>query len=396
MSAEHRIDILKVLVADDEPGIRHSIKRALKNYTFEMPVLERVVSFEVQDVDSGEAALELLEKEPQDLLLLDYKMGGMTGLEVLERVHKQPHEMLALMVTAFATIETAVRATKSGAFDFIAKPFTPEELRDTVRKAAGHLIARRRARELADEKRRVRFDFIRVLGHELKAPLGAIESFLRILEDHAAGDDLTSYDEIVKRCLRRALGMRKLISDLLDMTRIESGEKQRELGEQDLVAIAKETIETHSASAAERRIKLQLDAPARIMMQGDPSELEIVLGNLVSNAIKYNKDDGTVDVRLREDEDRVRLDVTDTGIGMKPEDAARLFGDFVRIKNKDTRNILGSGLGLSIVKKIATLYGGDVSVQSSEGEGSTFTVVLQTQPQSEAAQSAAPQSEANG
>jgi DNA-binding NtrC family response regulator len=137
MSAEHRIDILKVLVADDEPGIRHSIKRALKNYTFEMPVLERVVSFEVQDVDSGEAALELLEKEPQDLLLLDYKMGGMTGLEVLEKLHKQPHDMLVIMITAFATIETAVRATKSGAFDFIAKPFTPDG-------AASDTVARRR------------------------------------------------------------------------------------------------------------------------------------------------------------------------------------------------------------------------------------------------------------
>ncbi|MBU1238930.1 histidine kinase, partial [Myxococcota bacterium] len=108
-----------------------------------------------------------------------------------------------------------------------------------------------------------------------------------------------------------------------------------------------------------------------------PSEMEIVFNNLVSNAVKYNRDQGQVRVSLTHDgADAVRISVMDTGLGMEPEDCARLFNEFVRIKNDETRNIPGSGLGLSIVKKLAHLYGGEVSVTSVPGEGSTFTVVL--------------------
>ena len=111
-------------------------------------------------------------------------------------------------------------------------------------------------------------------------------------------------------------------------------------------------------------------------MTADRGEIEIILNNLVSNAVKYNRDGGRVDVTLAREGPAVTIRVADTGIGMTQEEAAKLFADFVRIKNAKTRNILGSGLGLSTVKKLAMLYHGDVRVESQPGVGSTFTVVL--------------------
>ena len=128
-------------------------------------------------------------------------MPGISGLEVLDRLAGRETDMLTIMITAYASIETAVSATKRGAYDFLAKPFTPDELKSTIRKAAARLILAKQARRLAEEKRRVRFEFIRVLGHELKAPLNAVAGYLDILQNHQLGSDLAAYDELVARSL---------------------------------------------------------------------------------------------------------------------------------------------------------------------------------------------------
>jgi two-component system, sensor histidine kinase and response regulator len=383
------VDTLRVLVVDDEAGMRHAVTRALRPFKVHLPAVEGEVNFEVEQASSGEEALALVAARPFDLLLLDHKMGGMSGIDVLDALSKQDRDLLVVMVTAFATLETAVRATKSGAYDFLAKPFTPDELRETVRKATSHLIAQRQARKLAAERRRVRFEFISVLGHELKAPLAAIEGYLNILRDHALGAELESYDAAVHRCLVRCEGMRKLIADLLDLTRIESGQRKREIAQVDLREVARQAIETVRPAAQEQQIAIDLQGPEQVCLLADRGELEIILNNLLSNAVKYNHAGGRVDVRLTTDDGRVTLAVSDTGIGLTPEEAAKLFNDFVRVRNDKTRNILGSGLGLSVVKKLALLYGGDVAVTSTPDVGSTFTVVLQRDHKAPAVEHAA-------
>ncbi len=370
------MDTLRVLVVDDELGMRHSIRRALRNFTVHFPEIDGETQFAVSEADSGERALELLGNETFDLMLLDHKMGGMTGLDVLEAVRPQEHDMLIIMITAFATIETAVRATKTGAYDFIAKPFTPDELKVTVEKAAAHLLTQRQAKRLAEEKRRIRFDFIRVLGHELKAPLAAIEDYLRLLCDRVAGDQVEAYDHMIERALIRAGGMRKLIVDLLDLTRIESGQKRREITQVDAEEAAQAALDGVRAAAQERGISLDLQTAGTCTLRGDRGEIEIVLNNLVSNAVKYNRDDGQVGVELHGDDTWLKISVRDTGIGMTAEEAGKLFNDFVRIKNDKTRDIEGSGLGLSIVRKIAQLYQGKAVAESEPGAGSCFTVTL--------------------
>lgn len=368
--------ILRLLVVDDEAGMRMGVRRALRGFQTETDDTGTVVGLTVDEADSGEQAIELIQSAPPDIVLLDHRMGGITGLDVLNWMEQNSPDVIAIMITAYASLENAISATKKGAFDFLPKPFTPAELKVAVRQAVKHVLALREARELAEEKKRVRFQFISVLAHELKAPLGAIEGYLYLLQDGTAMKDPATLTRVVERSLVRLQGMRKLIFDLLDLTRIESGEKKRELVPVDIVAAAVNSRETMLPDAQARGISIRLESPEQLFITGDRGEIEIILNNLISNAVKYNRDNGAVTVRLSESSDEVTLTVSDTGIGMSEEERERLFGEFVRIKNDKTRNILGSGLGLNIVKRIAALYDGRVSVESTPDVGSTFTVAL--------------------
>ena len=376
------MDKLRVMVVDDEPGMRLGVKRVLRDLVVRMPEVDQPVGFEIEEYEDGKSALERIEYAPPDLLLLDHRLPDITGMDILDRVRAaDDSDMLVIMITAYASIETALSAAKRGAYDFLAKPFTPDELTAAVRKAAGRLIVQREAKRLAEEKRQVRFQFISVLAHELKAPLNAVEGYLRLINDRSLGDDLDAYSEMIARSLVRVDGMRKLIFDLLDMTRIESGQKTRSFEEFDVRELAEEIVETYRMEAADRDIAIEMHADAPVPIVADRGEIKMVISNLVSNAIKYNRDGGRVEVALRKPDDRIEIEVADTGIGMEPGDIDKLFGDFVRIRNAKTKDILGSGLGLSTVKKITTLYDGDVSVASEPGKGSTFTVTLPAAPE---------------
>jgi len=365
--------VLHVVMVDDEEPLCRGVKRIVDRYSFHLPEVDIDVRYRFDHFQSGEAFLDALgDGNDPDLLLLDLKLPGIDGLEVLERVSADGREALTLFITAYATFETAVKATKLGAYDFLPKPFSPDELRYGLRKASTQLILSRQARQLAEERRQIRFNFISVLAHELKSPLNAVEGYLNILRDDVPDEDR----RMVERSLLRLDGMKKLIFDLLDLTRIESGQKQRVFAEVDLKALAAASIELFQVEAAPREIEIALDCPEGLTMRADASELEIVVNNLVSNAVKYNRDGGRVDVALRRDGDVVTLTVSDTGIGLTETEAGKLFHEFTRIKNEHTVNILGSGLGLSTVKKLANLYGGDAAVSSAPGEGSRFTVTL--------------------
>ena len=369
-------ETLHLMVVDDELGMRMSVERALRHYTTWFDDIEAEVSFRITMADSGEAALDLLAVDPADILLLDYKLPGMSGLDVLLTLGERKSETLVVMITAYATLDTAVQATKVGAFDFLAKPFNPDELKAAVHKASKHAMVQRAARKLAGERKQIRFEFLSVLAHELKSPLAAVEGNLRILRDRSLGERIEEYDRLVGRSMLRLDGMRKLIMDLLDLTQIESGQKKRELAPVDVCAVAAQVLETHQVLAAEKWVTLGFNPTGPVILDADPGELEIMFNNLVSNAIKYNQDGGSVTVTVAQDAAAVTIAVRDTGIGMTPEEMGRLFGEFSRIRNEKTRNILGSGLGLSILRRLAGLYGGTVQVQSAPGEGSTFTVVL--------------------
>jgi len=370
-------ETLHLLVVDDEVGMRLSVERALRHYSTHLPDIQHDVNFRVSQAESGEDALALIDTDLPDIILLDYKLPGISGLDVLTALKERKLDILVVMITAYASLETAVQATKSGAFDFLAKPFTPEELRATVHKTTKHCMVQRQAAKLAGERRQIRFEFLSVLAHELKSPLAAVEGNLYILRDHMAGNEIQAYDHLVNRSLIRLEGMKKLIFDLLDLTRIESGQKKRSLSDVDICAVARQAMETHTALAAGKQVSMAFHGADSLVMQADAGELEIIFNNLISNAVKYNRDGGSVIVAVQDLGTTVSIAVKDSGIGMSQEEVARLFGEFIRIKNPKTMNILGSGLGLSILKRLAHLYGGKVMVESEPDQGSTFTVTLQ-------------------
>ena len=372
---ERHDEIVQVAMVDDEEPLCIGVRRILAKYRVHVPDVHVDVTYAFTYFTAGEQLLEAVKGGARfDLLLLDLKLPGINGLDVLTSLAQDDRAILTIMITAYATFETAVQATKLGAYDFLPKPFSPDELRYAVRKATSQLVLSREARKLAEEKRQVRFNFISVLAHELKAPLNAIEGYLNILRTEEEGQHV----QMIDRSLLRLEGMKKLIFDLLDLTRIESGQKQRDFVHIDVRDLAKAAVDMLTIEARARSVSMELRAPDPVPLYADPSEIEIIFNNLVSNAVKYNKDDGGVVITLlpAEDDRPATITVADTGIGLTPEEAGKLFNEFVRIKNEDTVKVLGSGLGLSTVRKLAQLYGGDAVVQSERHVGSTFTVTL--------------------
>lgn len=374
---ENHPEVVRVVMVDDEEALCLGVRRIVRSYAVAVPDVHVDVSFSFTYFTTGEDFLEAVEAgQVCDLLLLDLKLPGINGLDVLTALSQDHRDLITIMITAYATFDTAVQATKLGAYDFLPKPFNPEELRYALRKATTQLILSREARKLAEEKRQVRFNFISVLAHELKAPLNAVEGYLNILR----AEEEQQHRQMIDRSLLRLEGMKKLIFDLLDLTRIESGQKQRNFAQVSVRDLAQASLDLMAVEARTRDIALELVSPDDVHMYADPSEIEIVLNNLVSNAVKYNRPGGSVVVRLGRDDDVVSIAVSDTGIGLTPEEAGKLFNEFVRIKNQDTVNVLGSGLGLSTVRKLAQLYGGEATVESEKGVGSTFSVTLHDAP----------------
>jgi two-component system, sensor histidine kinase and response regulator len=367
---------LKVLVVDDEPGIRMGIQRILKNFSVSYPFMNEDFEFDSIEAETGEKAIEIIDSQDIDIILLDNKLPGIEGIEVLDYIRKKSYNALVMMITSYASLELAIKATQRGAYNFVPKPFTPEELRSAMRNITKKLFLQRMTQKMNIEGKQIRFQFLSVLSHELKSPINAIEGYLNIMKDKQAGNNIEDYEIMIDRSLERIKGMRSLILDMLDLTRIESGKKARNIQNIDICAIANIAIDTVEPMAIQKNVRIYKNFPESSYFQADSSEIEIMFNNLISNAVKYNNENGKVEISIIQFPDNLTIIIEDNGIGMSSEDSARLFEDFVRIKNEMTKNITGSGLGLSITKKIIDLYQGDISVESEPGKGSKFTVVL--------------------
>ena len=222
---------------------------------------------------------------------------------------------------------------------------------------------------------RVRQEFLSNISHELRTPLTSIIAYVETLEDGAI-DDPEANRRFLGVIRRNAERMHALIADIAELSQIETGNISLDVKEVRVAPVVEETFAALTAKAEERRIALINEVEEDSSVRVDPTRLEQMLTNLIDNAIKFNREAGSVTVTASADRDRKFIYVSDTGDGIVPENLQRIFERFYRIDRGRTREVGGTGLGLAIVKHLARLHGGDVSASSTLGRGTTFSIEL--------------------
>jgi signal transduction histidine kinase len=357
-----------ILVIDDEKAMRDSCSQVLTKD-----------GYLTETAEDGDSGLQKVSRIRPDLVLVDLKMPGMGGMELLGKIAEIDLNIVSIVITGYATIESAVEAMKRNAYDFIPKPFTPDQLRIIVGRG---LEKRRLAVESAQlrwEKETMRENFITLVSHQLRSPLISIQQcFNVILEGFAfEGEWASQQKELIEEVTKRIESLLKLIDDWLDMSRVEAGKLIDNFKPVALGPILSETIELFKPLAEAKKVALETnfcnDLPG---VQGDGESLKQAFTNLISNAIQYNRQRGTVTISTKEDRDHLRVEISDTGIGISQENLHFIFDEFFRVKTKETRGIRGSGLGLPIAKRIIEAHNGSIKVVSESGKGTNFTVLL--------------------
>jgi len=474
-----------ILVIDDEKRIREGCSKILKK--------EKCI---VDMAENGNAGLEMIADKHYDIVLTDLMMPGIGGMEVVNKVREKNSDTVVIVITGFATVEHSIEAMRTGAFDFIPKPFTPDQLRVVVGKA---LKMTRTLQDIATEKSRLKTivnylaggilvtdkdkniilynpallkmlgykgnalkdrplsdlttneklndiisgilelndgefktlsaeiepqdkkkngpssqlflraqtvpfqsgsgeilgsvtiiddithlklmdqmksDFVSMVSHEIRSPLTTVLSQIKILLDGLAGELGAKQADILSRMSIKVNGLVELSNELLDLSRIEAGLIVQDRQEVQLMDILNELVEFIQPRAKEKNISLSLKKTDIPVVNTDPKNMEEVFSNLITNALLYTPEGGEVTVSGGIKGDFVVISVTDNGYGIAPDEIPRIFERFYRSKTEKTRNIVGTGLGLPIVKTIVEAHNGTISVKSKEGVGSTFYVRL--------------------
>jgi two-component system, OmpR family, phosphate regulon sensor histidine kinase PhoR len=482
-----------LLVVDDELGLREGIRRI---FTLE--------GYLVTVAENGSEGIQKGSESEFDVVLLDLKMPDIDGLTVLRHLREIYPDTEYLIITAFAGIDTAVEATRHGAYTYIPKPFTPDQIVFEVNRALGkrrltletrelRAEQERRLLEISQEKSRLRTiinaindavfvtnlqneivlanpqtralfnfpssikagdkiadllpgevidiieearakvgegievlahewemkpnlelvvsmktapvrdasggiigfvstiqdvtqlkrldaqksQFVSMVAHELKAPVAAVSGYLENMYAKVLGDDIATYEKMIARSRERLQALIDLVNDLLNISRRELGTVRREIAPVSIPDIVEANRELLLGEMERRGLTFETDFSSDLPpIAVDRDEFSRVITNLLSNGIKYNRENGTLAVSACLDRDSVIIRVRDSGIGMKKEDQDMLFRQFYRIKNEQTRSIPGTGLGLSIVKQIVDSYHGNISVESEVGAGTTFIMRL--------------------
>ena len=368
-----------ILVIDDEPGIRQGCRRALEP-----------LGYRVETASTLQDGLDKFKASSFDLILLDVMMPDGRGVDILEPMIMADPDLVAIIITGYATVELAVEAIKQGAYDFISKPFTADVLRLTVSQGLEkRLLSKEQKRvaqleqdraQLQQEKEemermdRFKTEFTTMVAHELRAPTTALQSFLLSMLKGYVPEE--KQQEILTRAVQRAQELLDLINDLLDLAaarqRLTEGKHTRHALSDSLGQV----VDLFRPQAEEKGIQLDVQDQTPPAVLADPDQMVQVWTNLLSNAIKYTPENGQVSVRLEQADNWAVGCVQDTGIGIKAEYLEQVFEDFYRTPEAKAFNHLGTGLGLTLVKRILEIHGGEIRVDSTPGQGSTFTFKL--------------------
>ena len=355
----------KILIIDDEEVILDSCAAILAGSTYQLAT-----------ASNGTQGLELVAEYQPDLVFVDLKMPGISGLEVLEKIHALDPTIVTIVITGFATVSSAVAAMKQGAYDFLPKPFTPDEFRMITRRSIEKRNLVLETIALRREKEMLRANFAAIISHELKAPLGAVQQNMFTLVAELA--NVTTEDQ-----QRRLERMKTRIGDLIALIRtwlrvfstdIETIKKSfKPISVPLIIAKAVESVEPH-AIRKDIEIITALEEPLSFVY-GEEVTLTEALVNISNNAVKYSHAGSKITIKAKEQNAQVVISVSDTGIGISEEDLPFIFDDFYRGK-PDQSVERGCGLGLALSKRIVETHDGSIAAESEPGKGSMFVIKL--------------------
>lgn len=351
-----------VLIVDDAPENLQMLGQAL------------AADYEVTMATSGRDALQMAGSDtPPDLILLDVIMPEMDGYEVCQALKssEKTRDIPVIFITVRNEEHDETKGLELGAIDYITKPFSLPIVRARVR---NHLELKRN-RDLALSAIKAKSDFLASMSHEIRTPLNAILGNTELLLDTELNSEQRERIHVLEVA---GDSLMALLNDLLDLSKIEAGMFDLEESDFELRKLLARTLSLVELEAQEKGLELHCDVASEVpeRLRGDRNRLQQIIINLVTNAIKFT-DEGSIEVRADvenegAEEVTVRFTVTDTGIGIAPEDRERIFNRFAQADGPITRSQGGTGLGLSISRQLAEAMGGRLWVESDPGKGSRF------------------------
>ena len=358
----------KILIVDDVMSNVLLLKVLLTNE-----------KFAIATASNGRQALEQVEKENPDLVLLDVMMPDMSGFEVAQHLKSNPNtaDIPIIFLTALNSTADIVKGFQVGANDFISKPFNKEELIIRVTPQISLVAAKRLILSKTEELQRTiagRDKLYSVIAHDLRSPMGSIKMVLNMLILNLPSEKIgAEMYELLTMANQTTEDVFSLLDNLLKWTKSQIGKLNVVYQDVDLVEVTDGVIEIFSMVASLKKIRIREMKPEKMMVNADIDMLKTVVRNLLSNAIKFSKENSEVLVKMEEVDGMAVVSVQDYGCGISEEGQKKLLHTDTHFSTFGTNNEEGSGLGLLLCKDFVVKNGGKLWFTSKEGEGSIFS-----------------------
>ncbi len=354
-----------ILIIDDEEALRDGCRQVLEK-----------CGYAVLTAEQGIEGINLAREHMPEIAFVDLKMPNISGMEIMEILSRDIPDIVLVMITGFASIVSAVEAMQKGAYDYLPKPFNPDQLRALTMRGLDHHNLKIETKKLREEKDQMEKNFITFVSHEMRSPLVVIRQCIEALKEVAGKSFDKDAREIIERCRKRVQNLEEMVEHWLDISRIENGTLAQQKVSLSLAFIISRSVEEMSPLCKKKGISLETNIPPKLpKITGDAESLVRVFTNVIGNATKYTPEGGKITIACQHDKYYITASIADTGMGIPSDKLLLIFEPFFRCGGKNDK-YSGSGLGLTFCKKIMESHNGSIAVSSKEGEGTTFVLTF--------------------